>query len=363
MAIKFKSSSFKIGNSGVNLGVSSSGKGLSLSFGIDKDSKEGTGHDVPLISRVAPTKYTSEYLSKMTSGNKVILSIGEKNPNEYGLLKYIYRQLFSDYVPDISGYTLLFMVPPDLSGYRKESYNIGVAAKSNNYKQSVNESGFIGWTSKMVPFLATQFTPPQIQMNSSTLTSTSGSQQYASELQVTDNMSVSYMETNDLDVYSFHRTWVNYIYEILEGNIEPGKDDTTGEYNIDSRTIDYAAAFYFVKFRPDLETITYIGKAIGCFPRELPSSEILGNRGTNELTTLSFNYVVSDYKEVTYREASTPMDDHWLVKEFGTLLTKYDQEASVDPDVPTLGEAVGGIIGEALGGLLPKTEAGKTSGK
>ncbi len=364
MGIKFKSSSISLGNSGLKLGASSSGKGLSLSLGINKDDKEGTGHDVPLISRVAPTKYNEEYLSKLTNGNEITFSFGgDESSKEYGLLKYIYRQLFSEYVPDISGYTLLFLVPPDLSGYINAEENEGTAAKKSNYNQVENDSGFIGWTSKMVPFLASQFTAPQIQMNSSTLTSTSGSQQYASELQITDNMSVTYMETDDLDVYSFHRTWVNYISEILEGNIKPGFDSSTGDNYIYFRTIDYASSFYFVKFRPDLETITYIGKAIGCFPKELPSTELIGNRGTNELTTLSFNYAVSDFREVTYREAATPMDDHWLVKEFNDTLTKYDQIASVDPDVPSLGEAVSGAIGEAFGSLLPDSESGKASGK
>jgi hypothetical protein len=254
----------------------------------------GGGHDVPFVGWNPPTQYLVEYVNRAYSDN--------------GVMRYFYSQLFSEYIPDITGYTLLFVIPPHLSGYE----NTGNA----NYTQG-NDGGFMDYVGKMAPVLATSFSPPQLQMASSAISGTSGSQQYASELQVTDNLSVSYMETNNLDVYAFHRTWVNYIFEIMEGNLSPD------EYYIENKIIDYCASFYFVKFRQDFEYITYIGKAIGCFPKELPSMDIIGNRASNELTTVNFNYVVSDFQEVTFREGNN--DSHWLVQELADfVLSRYD---------------------------------------
>lgn len=246
------------------------------------------GTDVSFLSRNTPTQYLTDYVNQAYSGN--------------GILKYIYSKLFGEFTPDISGYTLLFMVPPHLSGYEE----------SGNSNYTSNDSSFMWDTSKFIPLLATNFTPPQIQMNSGILTGTSGTQHYATELSISDNMSITFVETKNLDIYSFHRTWLNYIYEVLEGNLSPS------ESYIESRQVDYMSSAYFVKFRPDMEYITYIGKAIGCFPKGLPSSELLGTRTQNDMTTLSFDYTVSDYREMTFYESSN--DSHWLIQELSALI-------------------------------------------
>lgn len=238
----------------------------------------------------APTQWLTKYISEAYSEN--------------GLLQFIYQKLFSDISPDISGYTLLFMVPPELSGY----LNLG----NQNYERF--GSSFIGESAKIVPLLATNFTPPTIQLNTSALSGSSGTQHYASELNITDTMSVTFVDTINLDVYSFHSTWLQYIYHVLEGSLEPDMS------YIKNRMIDYTASFYFVKFQPDAQTIQYVGKAVGCFPREMPSAEVLGNRNSSELTTLTFNYTVSDYREATMLE-----NGNWLFSELqGLILSQYN---------------------------------------
>jgi hypothetical protein len=301
--------------------------GLGSLFGM-------SGHDVPFIDKSSPTNYLTNYITKAYSDN--------------GVIRYLYSQMFNEYAPDISGYVLLFMTPPHLSGYEAKGLQ--------NYKVG-NDAGFISKTSKLCPVLAVNFTPPQMQMGSAAITGTTGGQQYATELTVTDSLTVSYLETNNLDVYSFHRTWVNYMFEILEGSLSPMKSPY-----IDERRIDYASSFYFVKFRPDGEYITYIGKATGCFPRELPSADIVGNRTQNEITTVGFNYVVSDYQEVTFREGNN--DSHWLIQELSRLvMSKYDgamkpnsaQTTSYSPFGYTGsggGLNLGGLAGQMVGGAI-----------
>lgn len=71
-------------------------------------------------------------------------------------------------------------------------------------------------------------------------------------------MSVTYIDTYSLDVYQLHKSWLQYIFQITEGTLEPNDD-----YLLGGR-IDYCASFYFVKFTQGMSAIQYVGKAVGC---------------------------------------------------------------------------------------------------
>ena len=185
-----------------------------------------------LTHSVNPTQYINEYISQAYAEN--------------GVIRFLYQNLFHSLQPDISGYVLLFMSPPVLSGY------LGLG--NQNYDPS--GSSYLTSTTKLFPLLATNFTPPTIQLNSGTLAGSAGTQHYAQELSITDSMSVTYIDTISLDVYQLHKSWLQYIFQITEGTLEP-----SSEYLMDGR-IDYCASFYFVKFLPNVSTVQYIGKAI-----------------------------------------------------------------------------------------------------
>lgn len=53
----------------------------------------------------------------------------------------------------------------------------------------------------------------------------------------------------------------------------------------------------------------------GCFPKELPSGEVLGSRSSNELTTITFSYTASNYYEATALETN-----NWLFEELSDLI-------------------------------------------
>lgn len=246
---------------------------------------------MPINKRVNSTQYLTTYMSKYS-----------KNP----AVSYTYRKLFSELSPDVSGYTMIFMVPPPLSGFSKVLGN-------NNYSQF--GSSFTGELGKLMPLLATNYVPPSVQMNISVLSGPSGSQHFPTNLSITENMSVTYIDTINLDVYAYHVSWLDYVYQVLEGTLEPSND------MIKNRTIDYMASFYIVKWQPDIQTIQYIGKAVGCMPKELPTSEVVGTRSSNELTNITFNYTVSNYWETTKNQ-----NNNWLFDEFQSIIMSQYQE-------------------------------------
>ena len=241
---------------------------------------------IDFVGKQGPVEYMNQY-SNLTQTN--------------GIVKYIYQQLFKDLQIDISGYVLAFMVPPELTGYQ---------ASSGSY-DGTSEGG-IGKTINLIPLLASNFSPPQVAMNFGTLTSGSGNQQYASRLMISDSMSVTYVDTIDLDVYALHKTWIDYIFEVTDGSLSPSSSA------ISARQIDYPTAFFFVKWHPDMERITYIGYAVGCTPKELPSSELLGNRSSNEATSITFNYTVADFYEIVYPQN---IESTWLYQYFSSMIS------------------------------------------
>ena len=189
-----------------------------------------------LPTNLSPTQWINSYISEAYAEN--------------GIIRYLYQNLFRDLQPDISGYVLLFMSPPVLSGYT----NLG------NQNYDVTGTSFMTETAKLYPLLATNFTPPTIQLNSGTLAGSSGTQHYAQELSITDSMSVTYLDTIQLDIYQLHKSWLQYIFQVTEGTLEPADEYLNGGI------IDYCASFYFVKFMPNVSSIQYIGKAMERIP-------------------------------------------------------------------------------------------------
>jgi len=57
------------------------------------------------------------------------------------VLKYFYQQLYRDFSPDINGYTLVFFIPPHLSGYDD-------AVSTNQYDQ-IDKDSYINIVGKL----------------------------------------------------------------------------------------------------------------------------------------------------------------------------------------------------------------------
>jgi hypothetical protein len=282
------------------------------------------------------------------------------NSTQYNgeVLKYFYQQLYSDFSPDINGYTLLFFIPPDLSGYR-------IQAGNNLYSQE-DPSSYMKTVGKIMTFAAIDFTPPQSQIRTETVTTRSGGIPIASEISESDTLNITFLDNNHLDIYMFHHIWLEYIREILEGTIEPDPRYYTepassyefSEYfaNVGSGhfvtsdeyygAIDYAASCYIVKYRPDMQTVTFVAKCVGLFPQSLPNKELIGSRESNQIVILPFTYSCSGYREGLYTERSNGM---WIFDELDTLLTQF----ITDQETPLFGGFLGNILNNALGSVTP----------
>ena len=236
-----------------------------------------------------------------------------------GTLRYFYNQLYKRFIPDINGYVLIFMVPPDLSGYRLGA-NANQEVVTNEGLYGDYPMNYYHEVAKLVTFAGIDFTPPTQQISSDKISARVGGIPYATEVTESEQCSITFIDTIDLDVFQFHHMWLEYIRDVLHGWIQPAKEYLQNEVPI----IDYMGSIYIVKYRPTMRDITYIGKAMGVFPQGLPSKELIGARTSNEITTLPINYYVSAFREATWMETK-----HWLVDELQDyILTKF--EGSVD---------------------------------
>jgi hypothetical protein len=222
------------------------------------------------------------------------------------VLKTFYTQLYRNYTPDITGYTLAFMQAPDLSGF--ESY------KQKNFNE----------LTKSITFLATDFTPPQTQIVNSQVAARSGALTYASDITSTETISITYLEKSPLTVYTLHLLWMEYIREILRGTIQPA-DKYLDENSQYFGAIDYLASFFIVKYLPDMREISYVGKCVGVYPMTLPSKQLIGSRTTNEVCVLPFEYSCIAYREYIPSNAildtgiPAQFENKWIMDELNTV--------------------------------------------
>lgn len=264
------------------------------------------------------SKLTENFLTKIFNDNESSINQDQYTVMDYinsvykdseGYLRYFYKQFYKDYNPDINGFILLFMIPPDLSGFKKM------------YNELYGDFSFFSEIQNFFTFSAVDFTPPSVQVNSEKISSRSGGIPYATEVTNTDQCSITFIENSKIDIYHFHRVWINYIQAVLEGLIHPSEEYLDKSNNRLFGAIDYASSLYVVKYLPNLNKILLIGKCIGIFPQLLPGKELFGQRTSNELTTLPINYFCPLYREATWREGNV---DNWIFKEFNDLVkTKF----------------------------------------
>jgi len=252
-------------------------------------------------------------------------------------LNFFYEQLYRKFSPDINGYTILFFIPPDLSGYD---------SKYGSALYGVDKSSYMGEVGKIMSFAAIDFTPPQSAIRTESVTTRSGGIPIASEVSETDTCSITFIDNSFLDIYMFHHLWIEYIREILEGSLEPNPK----YYNIDDSdyygAIDYAASFYIVKYRPDMKTVSFVSKCVGVFPQSLPNKELIGTRTSNELVTLPFTYSCSGYRESLHMEKEG--QGSWIFDELDEVVTAFQTETSKG--------LFGGFLGEVLNKTIGSTD-------
>ncbi len=242
------------------------------------------------------------------------------------LFKFFYSKFFSNLEFDVSGYSLIFLYPPDFSGFKNANDKIA---------ENVNNSGLEGtsvfdYLSPDVAFytylrdymiFAVEFTIPEQQVTTSEIQLANKQNiEFVSGFNTSGEMTVRYIDDTKLKMYKFHSTWISYMKMMMRGDLEPD----AAYYN--SKEIDYMASMYFLKFSPNMDLPNYIGKATGIFPKNLPVNELLGNRTDNQLLMYTINYFYSMYEGsvlsyyTTDTEGTVQMED-----KYGMMVPKLEK--------------------------------------
>jgi len=249
----------------------------------------------------APQSFMPSDSSSPQQSASILNEIVSKTFQKNGMLKYFYNKLYSQsFTPDINGYTLVYLIPPHLSGYTSEKTLIDI--------------------SKISCFLAIDATPPDSSVSYQEVTGTSTSVIYATETKVGKSTSVSYIDDHTLSMYGMHKIWLDYIRDLMIGSIEPDESYISDDF----AELDYVGTLYYVRFRiSDMDgdffkNIVFIGKAVGVFPINMPDKEILGKRDSNELTIVPINYVCSEYRQYTLQDELSPSNKNfkWVLEDF-----------------------------------------------
>ena len=244
--------------------------------------------------------------------------------------------------PAINGYTLVFLQAPRLSGYE----NIGLLTPD-----------VLEEFTKMVCFLAVDFTPPPIQVTASELPSRSGSLPYATEVSGTGQLSISFLDDANEHCFGYHKLWLSYIEDITRGitvatgtEIEPDPMYYTPDFDMKLQSkvvkvsqggfgeIDYMTSAYIVKFKPVEGSnigsdIVYIGKATGIFPINQPDKEIIGRRDSPELVTVTYNYPCANYRAWAWGTPSSDEDEYLVSDYLEDICSKYAGSAGAGLDI------------------------------
>lgn len=227
----------------------------------------------------------TEYVKTIHANDQYIRNgIGSASKGEETggkVFKWYNEHFFNCFNPDITGYVICFMVTPPFLGLKNDN-------ATNQYVKKFR---------KLITFAATQFTPPRTTLHNEKTSARTGGIPYATEVAPTNSCNVTYIDNYDLDIYNFHSIWIEYVHALLEGYIEPPAVYYTNDNDSQYGGLDYAGSLFFVKYDPSFHHIKYVGKATGIFPESLPSQAILGQRTTNEVTTLPFTYTCAFYNE------------------------------------------------------------------
>jgi len=217
------------------------------------------------------------------------------------ILKSYYYNI-EDYNPDINGYVFFFLVPPHLSAKEYEKF-IGTPN---------NPTDFFRYFNTAVPFLATNVQLPSTQVKVSEYDLRTGGIPLADEVENSNQLSVTYLDTKELHVYSLHSIWIEYINEVSKGIVKPG-NYISGSSTVDKTSLgtdsdyiadgnmDYITCAYVIKFTPDLK-ISYFARLTGIFPTTRNPQDIVGDRTNKSITLVNIPYVVAFYHEFTYPE-------------------------------------------------------------
>jgi hypothetical protein len=215
-----------------------------------------------------------------------------------------FYQFFYDngYDYDINGFSLVFFVPPHLSGFGWPSPELLLnPSYGSNLTNGLNYLDFITF--------ALEVTPPDVTVEKGTLgIIASETYDYPINVHGGTDMSLTYLDSSDLKLYSFHSIWVRYIHAAISGRVAPTMETGGRPYSTenpdDDDIIDYVGSIYILKFDADMLKPRMIAKALGVFPNAVPFKEQIGAKGQHQVTISNVSYTCSYfYEEPIFEDA------------------------------------------------------------
>jgi len=140
---------------------------------------------------------------------------------------------------------------------------------------------------------------------------------HKNESMSSNSISLSCVETSNLDFMKTLGIWVNYISNVTDGVFHANPS------MIKNNIIDYMSSVYYFLLSPDGRTLKYWAKYTGCWPTTIPQSNLGFNRGEQNIVEIeaTFSY--------TSKEDMNPS----ILEDFNRVSLNYFESNSLILDI------------------------------
>jgi hypothetical protein len=115
---------------------------------------------------------------------------------------------------------------------------------------------------------------------------------YKTASEASGTLSLPMYETPNLDVMKTLSLWVNYISNITDGTFHANPD------MVKNGIIDYMSSIYYFVLEPDGKTLKYWAKYTGCWPNQIPYSQMSYRRGESTMVELEATFVYTSKEDM-----------------------------------------------------------------
>jgi hypothetical protein len=107
-----------------------------------------------------------------------------------------------------------------------------------------------------------------------------------------NSLSIPMYETPNLDVTKTLSLWVNYISNITDGTFH------ANPLMVKNGIIDYMSSAYYFVLEPDGRTLKYWAKYTGCWPNQVPFSQLSFRKGDSTIVEVEANFIYTSKEDM-----------------------------------------------------------------
>jgi hypothetical protein len=140
-----------------------------------------------------------------------------------------------------------------------------------------------------------------------------------------NSLSLSCIETLNLDFIKITGLWVNYIANVTDGTFH------ANPVMIKNNVIDYMSSIYYFLLEPDGRTLKYWTKYTGCWPTSIPQSALGFSRGEQSIVEVDVNFAYTSKEDMNpaILEDFNRISLNYFEQDYSTLNVEEDAYASV----------------------------------